>query len=46
MIQYCFNSITVFQFFPLWDSWGPGTLPPMSEYPLINNDKCDKRSFG
>ena len=25
--QYHFNSITVFQFFPRWDSWVPETLP-------------------
>ena len=26
LVQYYFSSITVFQFFPLWDSLVPGTL--------------------
>ena len=28
IVQNFLNSITVFQFFPLWDSWGPGTFLP------------------
>ena len=27
-VQNVFKTITIFYFFPLLDSWGPGTLPP------------------
>ena len=31
IVRNHFTSITVFQFFPLWDSLGPRTLPPGEE---------------
>ena len=31
LVQYYFNSITVFQFFQLWDSFGPLLPPPGGE---------------
>ena len=45
LVQYYFSSITVFQFFPLWDSLVPGTLLlgggggiPGPRNPLVENN--------